>query len=867
MNQEPKFVGGLVSESLRGLITRQVEDHALVIWYDPEKHYGNVAETLTLPKTSIAQYNGSFFQLRREIDPLLNDMQPPRLLVYVPMDQGETDHALAELEAAGVVVQPGQQPPSRNTRLSIVARNALRPLRGDANAAEIEKQVEEGKLTLADLDFIGEKKDSGVLSLIFGSGNAQEVALGFLASSCFDGEVENKSAARELADLLRSTFEVDFPGVALPEMRQRLARHVLLTDLAAGLGETIPASLKSLKVAASPAQRDACVALARTWRLRRDIRDSYVTAARKVQQESLLGQVEFVAGTITHVETFPCLEQALLRHVEEALLEGANTDLLDLATSRQSRFWSEVTPTIQAHWALLAAVAEVLVHADRVAKALKDAANTVAGIVQAYVEGESPWCLLDTHHRHMESRWYNFDLDAADPHPGLDKLILTAEQRYTEVGSQLAKTFVTQFSKAKHPIAGLLRQVQVFETQVKPHLGNGKTAYVWVDALRFEMAKELADVLKSDFALTLCPALATIPTITEIGMASLVPRADQGVKVVTVGSGKLGLVVAGTVLKDRKDRIAYLKAHAGFSVYDAKLDDLLPRPSKKVRDGIQGANLVLITSQEIDELCEADNITQARRQMDGVLNDLRRGFRVLADLKVKTIILAADHGHLFGEEVGDDMKIEAPGGDTADLHRRVWVGVGGTSEPSYLRSSLKSLGVESDLDLATPWTLACFKSKGCARAYFHGGLSPQELIIPVVVMSPTAQALSRPPTGIQWTLTAGSKKLSTRFFSVQVSGQSSGLFGIDPPKVRVEIRAKSKCVSVPVSASYGFEQATGDVQLRASATDNNLIEPDTVTLMVDVDQVGQKSVSVSLLDATSGAELASIEKIEVTKII
>jgi len=840
----------------------------LVVWYDPEGHYASVASRLSIAKTTVVCYNGSFLQLRREIDLLLNDLHPPRLVVYVPMNQGEADHALIELEAVGVVVQPGQQPPNRNTRLSLVARNALRPLRGDANAAEIEKQVEAGNLRLADLDVIGETKDSGVLSLIFGSGNPQEVALGFLASCHFDGEVEKKSATGELADLLRSTLEVDLPGNApLVEMRDRLARHVLLTDLVAGLGESLPASLNSLKVAASPAQRDACVALARSWRLRRDVRDSYVTAARKVQQESSLGKVDFVPGTIAEVETFPCLERALLRHVEEALLGDATTDLLGLATSRQSRFWSEVTPTIQAHWALLAAVAEVLLEAGQVAKALKDAPKTVAGLVHAYAEGESPWCLLDTHHRHLESRWYNFEPDAADPHPGLDKLILKAEQRYTEVGSHLAKTFVAQVSTAKHPIASLLRQVQVFETLVKPHLGKGKTAYVWVDALRFEMARELADVLKSDFDLALHPALATIPTITEIGMASLVPRADQGVKVVPLGSGKLGLEVAGMVLKDRKDRIAYLKAHAGVSVYDAKLDDLLPKPSKKIRDGIQGADLILVTSQEIDELCEADNITQARRQMDGVLNDLRRGFRVLADLKVRTIVLAADHGHLFGEEVGDDMKVEAPGGDTADLHRRVWVGVGGASEPSYLRTSLKSLGVESDLDLATPWTLACFKSKGGARAYFHGGLSPQELIIPVVVMSPTAQALSGPPTGIQWTLTAGSKKLSTRFFSVQVSGQSSGLFGIESPKVRVEIRAKGKCVSVPVSASYGFEQATGDVQLRASSTHGKQIEPDTVTLMVDVDQVGQKTVSVSLLDSSSGAELASMEKIEVTNII
>ena len=108
-------------------------------------------------------------------------------------------------------------------------------------------------------------------------------------------------------------------------------------------------------------------------------------------------------------------------------------------------------------------------------------------------------------------------------------------------------------------------------------------------------------------------------------MAALLPRADQAAKVVPVGSGKLGLEIDGTVIKDRKDRIAFLKAHAGVPVFDAKLDDLLPKPAKKVKDGIQGAGLVLITSQEIDELCEADNITQARRQMDGVLNDLRRG--------------------------------------------------------------------------------------------------------------------------------------------------------------------------------------------------------------------------------------------------
>ena len=54
-------------------------------------------------------------------------------------------------------------------------------------------------------------------------------------------------------------------------------------------------------------------------------------------------------ATIGGVETFLCLERTLLRHVAESLLLGPSQPLLDLAQSRQSRFWSEVTPTFQAH--------------------------------------------------------------------------------------------------------------------------------------------------------------------------------------------------------------------------------------------------------------------------------------------------------------------------------------------------------------------------------------------------------------------------------------------------------------------------------------------------------------------------------------
>ena len=857
----------IVTEYLEQLIAKQVDDRGIVIWYDPEHAYGTAAAELTLPNTTIACYAGSFLKLRKEVDPLLNDSQPPRLVVYVPLEREQTHSALIELDCAGVIMQPRQQPPACNTRLSVVARNALKPILAEDQVIEIERQVEAGKLSLADLNALAEQGmdiSTGVVKLIFGTANPQEVALAFLHSEQHDEAVGKKDAQKELRHLLQVSFDSELPvAETLANWRVKLGRQVLLTDLLAALKTQTPSSLSSVPVAHSTGGIDACVRLARTWRNDREVRDRYVIVANTVEQELALGSLDWPVEPLMENETFLCVERALLVHVETELLKAATPQLLQLAEYRLSRFWADVIPAIQARWALISSAAEVLLEADRVGQALKKAPTTVPALVKAYADDDEPWCLLDTHHRHMESRKYNFEFVASTDHDGLEKLITKAEQRYTAVGSELAKHFITHFHKAKHPIPGVLRQRDIFEKKVKPLLGEGKVASVWVDALRFEMARELARLLTDDFKVEVQPAIAALPTITEIGMAALLPKAHEAAKVVSVGGGKLALEINGKIIKDRKDRVAFLKEQAGAPVFDAKLDDLLPKPGKKVKDGIQNAQLILITSQEIDELGEADNLSQARLQIDGVLSHLRRGVRVLADHGIKTIVLAADHGHLFADEIGEDMKIEAPGGQVEDLHRRVWIGVGGTSETSYLRASLTSLGMESEFDIATPWTFAVFKAKGGGRAYFHGGLSPQELIVPVVVLHSTAKP-SAPTTGIHWLLIPGTAKLTTRFFSVQITGnqREASLFGFEPPKVRIELRASKKCVSVPVSASYGFKDATGEVKLKISESDHKRIEPNTVTLMLS-EEIAQKTIGVYLLDATTGVELAAPLTVEV----
>ena len=235
---------GVVTESLVQLIAKQVDEKGLVVWYDPEQAYGAAAAALYIPNTTVARYEGSFLKLRHEIDHLLNDTQPPRLVVYVPLEQTETHSALIELDCAGAVMRPRQQPPACNTRLSVVARNALKSILGEDQVTEIERQVDAGKLSLADLDSLADKgKDisTGVLTLIFGSANPQEVALAFLHSDRRDEEIRKKDAAKDLRHLLQVSFGIELPaGEALPDWRVRIGRHTLLTDLFAALKNQVP---------------------------------------------------------------------------------------------------------------------------------------------------------------------------------------------------------------------------------------------------------------------------------------------------------------------------------------------------------------------------------------------------------------------------------------------------------------------------------------------------------------------------------------------------------------------------------------------------------------------------------------------------
>ncbi len=854
-----------------------------MVWFDPERHYEDLAGNLSLPDAAVEAFDGSFFELRYRLEPYLGEPgdSPPRLVVYVPLHEEETHNALVELTEPGVVMRPGSYSSKRNTRLAAVARAALSPILGKRELAEAEQKARAGIYTLADLDDLTDKR-SGVLSVIFDISHPHDVALKFLGSDEYDSAIQEKEAMPDLVQRFGDTFGFESPTESsCPEIRDSLARHLLMTEFKLSLSGSLPPQLSSVRVAGGE-EGVACASLVHEWRNRLDLRESYAYHADRVEQEIGLRQIHFDLEQARGCHTFAAVEAALQTAVENRTLDtsGWNEEqhrgLMGLLEERLRGFWAswpDRYPEVQPRWRLVQAAVEVIHTANRIEEGLKNFSGGPEEILQRYAGGpdsEHPWCDLDAHHRRFEVRDFNF-FRSAGMHESLEKLVSRTRQRYMGAASLLSERFLGALRENRFEMPGLQLQLTTFNRHVEPHLKGGKkTAYVLVDSLRYEMARELSRELEGDHGAELSVVVGTVPTITEIGMAALMPGAESGAKVVPVSQGRLGLEVAGSVLRDRKSRVDHLKKwtdQESLKMHETKLENLFASTKKsKVGAAVKDADLVLVTSQEIDEQGESGDGPTARLFMDEVLRRIPRAITALAEMGCERIVVASDHGYIFADELDSDTRIDPPGGKTRDLHRRVWIGLGGSEDPSFCRMPLSRMGLSDDLEVAVPWGLAAFRVPGGASAYFHGGMSPQELAIPVLALTPKQTAASpTPSTDIDWDIKLGSKRISTRVISVRVGGRSASLLDPTLPRCRLEVRVGSKVVSETMVAAYDYSETAQDFGL--TLQENGGIEENAVTLVIDPEtypEAREGTASVHLLDSTTGLELARVESVEMS---
>jgi hypothetical protein len=736
---------GKVTDELIALIARQVNDKGIVVWYDPEQSYTEVAEKLRIANATVLRYEGSYFELRERLEPFLEAVDakghlkpeaamPPRLVVYVPKAPHETSHALIEVESAGVVMGPEPDHWQLNTSLRVIAERVFKVIAPD-HASSIAEKADRKRLSLVELDQIADQArdlGTGAVKLIFGTASAIDVTLKFAATTDKDSEIQSKQALPELLQLFELELGVKMaPGISLNDARRALHRTLLLADFVSHLpSQEIPKELATVSLPLQRGQIDTVRQICRSWRNRIDYKESYIEVARTVESEVGLEKFNLQPENLLEVETFSSIENRLLAHTEQDFLKNEPQTAITFASARKQSFWSLQEATNLLRWSLLETAANLVMAATRIKTELKSARKNPAEMIKAYTagispmsDGNNPWFLLDTHHRHLEKQYTTFDLEISGEHDLLEQVIYRARQKYMETVGLCAEAFTASLEAADFRINSVLRQEKIFPTLVAPLIQQAQTtqskvAYLLVDAMRFEMGRELLDGLSSEFVVSLQPAVAQLPSITEVGMSVALPGADEAVELVEAGPGKVAIKIKGKVLKDRPARIKYLRSAVGATMVDLKLNDLV-KPSKKLREEIAKASFVLVTSQEIDRRGEeAGDEDEARRYMDEVLDKLRKGIRRLATMGVAQMVITADHGHLFGEALESGLKIDAPGGKTTDLHRRVWIGKGGVTPTGCVRVSVNLLGLGGELEAVFPSGLACLPPEPVRRPIF-----------------------------------------------------------------------------------------------------------------------------------------------------
>jgi len=221
---------------------------------------------------------------------------------------------------------------------------------------------------------------------------------------------------------------------------------------------------------------------------------------------------------------------------------------------------------------------------------------------------------------------------------------------------------------------------------------------------------------------------------------------------------------------------------------------------------------VLVRSQEIDFAGEGDFDLMARQMMDALLGNLSRAIRKLAKAGIEHFVITADHGHQFALRKDDAMKTDAPGGDTLELHRRCWIGQGGSHPPGTVRVSGVDLGYDTPLDFIFPTGLGVFKAGG-GLSYHHGGVSLQELVIPVITLRMPG-ALATAVAGPVVKLHGLPERITNRTFGVNLRIEPN-LLASEPMAVQVILLANGQQVGqTGMAIGADLDRARGIIHLQ-----------------------------------------------------
>ncbi len=442
---------------------------------------------------------------------------------------------------------------------------------------------------------------------------------------------------------------------------------------------------------------------------------------KELQIATALGALED-RRTLGDCDTFEIFEKFTLHRLCQSFAKGAAAvDLRAVVQERRASFWRAEHEHGYAALEQAVELRELLAAADLTV-------DSIAGGVSRYV---ASWWRIDLAYRRC-----TWNLRRYGQVQVMERIAQWVEKSYVNnFLLPLADRWSDQVrGMTAWECPGVAAQRRFFGQYVQPFLTKGQKVFVIIsDALRYEAAAEFAQRLRSANRWTaeVEALFGVLPSYTQLGMAALLPGRQLAVDPATATVTVDGRSATGTA-----NRVEILALGCGGKATGLQAEEFLELNSKtEGRALMREHEVIYIFHNVIDKTGDAAS-TEAKTfdAVEQAFEEIEQIIKKVANINGSNMLLTADHGFLFQQDTvaaGDATPLPAAG-EWTFRNRRFAIGRGISPDTSVKLFTSADLGLGGDWAAAFPLSLGRFPLQGSGMRYVHGGISLQEVVVPVV---------------------------------------------------------------------------------------------------------------------------------------
>ncbi|MGF6906032.1 BREX-1 system phosphatase PglZ type A [Fusobacterium sp. PH5-44] len=408
-----------------------------------------------------------------------------------------------------------------------------------------------------------------------------------------------------------------------------------------------------------------------------------------------------------------------------------------------------------------------------------------------------------------------------------NKILYFYEKEYLEILLPIWSEKISDRKKLPQQSDFYMNYIEKSDTRV---------AVIISDGLRYEIGKEICLNLEKESnaeIIQISGLIAELPTKTYSGMVNLLPNVNRAImldteKATVDGIDTSTLANRGKILDNSKEgsiAVAY--------------DNFNKMKKSEQEAFIKGKKVIYIYHNSIDETGDA-GLTE-NRTFDAchtAVRDITSMTKSLSSLGVVNIFITSDHGFIYERNtVLENNKLELTNTNYTVIGKRYGISAEEVEERGCITVHLGNwYGI-------FPHKNQRIKSSGGGLQYIHGGISPQEMIVPLVHYKGGAKV--RKPAKVNVKIKENIGKITsnlTKFSLYQTEAVS----------------IKDKLVERNVLAALysGNEKVSNFYPLKLNATEENHIYNFSLTLTGDHKKVVLKVMDTETEDILDTKEYA-----------